>query len=107
MINEFIELKESQENTKSLQSNIIEIDDKIDSLSTLFNRSSKQLEGFITKMGKFEESVDDWSQFLEQARTELAACQKSFENLQELDENYERLQVGWIVKVFFWTGLKA
>ena len=51
------------------------------------------LQNFITKIEKFDDSVDEWNLFLAQAHVELETCQKNPKRFEDLEENLERLQV--------------
>lgn len=62
-------------------------------LKEKFETTRNHLQKFMNTVDKFEESVSEWCQFLQQANQELHVCQKNVVSLEELEENYERLQV--------------
>ena len=53
----------------------------------------QDLEKYIVSMDRYEESMDEWNEWLELARKELQACLQQCGSLEMLDDNHERLKV--------------
>ena len=80
-----------EEENKSVDSAVVKT--ASEEIQGKFKTSRVQLQKFMKTVDRFEESVSEWCQFLEQANAELDVCQKKVDSLEELEETYERLQV--------------
>ena len=77
IFDQFTNFKEKHEE----ESEISLLDEKMNSLLLELNKSQRCLENLIKDTNEYEEKVADWCEFLDQARTELSACNDSLNRI--------------------------